>query len=398
MISNTRVEDAAPAGPRLRRPSLAWMCSAERIVRDRLARSGILVNDGESALGIRVHDTRFYRRILVGGSLGLGESYVDGWWDCEALDEMVAGLMRGADAGDNWTFGALAAMRRALRARVLNRQSVRSAARDVASHYDRDESLFRAMLDKRLVYSCAYWDRARTLDEAQEAKLELVCRKLDLRAGQRVLDLGCGWGGFARYAAERCGVHVVGVTVAPRQASAAADLCAGLPIEIRVQDYRDMSERFDRIVSLGMLEHVGYKNHRAFMSALRRCLAPDGVALVQVIGNRHSTTGIDAWMDRHVFPGAALPSVAQLGAAMEPLFVLEDWHNFGADYDRTLLAWHRNFECHWPELARRYDERFRRLWRYFLLSCAGAFRARHTQLWQLVLSPGGVAGGYRSPR
>lgn len=371
---------------------------AERLVRRQLERCGVAVDDVRADCAIRVRDARFHRRVFVDGSLGLGESYVDGWWDCDRLDELSARLMRVAAADGATPFRALAELGRALSARVLNRQSRRAAARDVAAHYDRDERLFRAMLDRRLVYSCAYWDGARDLDAAQEAKLELVCRKLELRPGQRLLDLGCGWGGLLRWAAERHGVSAVGVTLSPRQGATARQQSAGLPVEVRVQDYREVEGRFDRVVSIGMLEHVGHKNHRTFMQVVHRALAPDGLALVQVIGSRRSTTINDAWIDRHIFPGAVLPSVAQLGAAMEPLFVLEDWHNFGADYDRTLLAWHRNVERRWPELGERYDDRFRRMWRYYLLGCAGAFRARYTQLWQLVLSPRGVAGGYRSVR
>jgi len=188
------------------------------------------------------------------------------------------------------------------------------------------------------------------------------------------------------------------VTIAPLQAAAAERACAGLPIQVRVQDYRQITGRFDRIVSIGMLEHVGHKNWSTFMHVVRRCLAPDGLALVQVIGSRSANTGIDPWIDRHIFPGAVLPAVSQLGQALDPLFVLEDLHNFGADYDKTLCAWNTNFERNWAQLARRRDERFRRSWRYYLLSCAGAFRARRVQLWQLVLSPRGVAGGYRPLR
>ena len=371
---------------------------AERLVRARFARAGVPIDGGSAPFSVRVRDPRFFRRVLVGGSLGLGESYVDGWWECDALDELAARLLRTRDGTDGVWFGGARELGRALAARLANRQHAGRSAADVAGHYDRDDALFRAMLDKRMIYSCAWWRRADTLDDAQEDKLDLVCRKLGLRAGQRLLDLGWGWGGFARYVAERYGVRVVGVTIAARQAELAAQACAGLPVEIRVQDYRDVTGRFDRIVSLGMLEHVGHKNHATFMRVVHRCLASDGLALVQVIGNRTTTTCIDPWIDRYIFPNAVLPSVAQLGAAIEPLFVLEDWHNFGADYDRTLLAWRSNFDRHWPELSRRYEPRFARLWRYYLSSCAGAFRARRTQLWQLVLSPAGVPGGYDSIR
>jgi cyclopropane-fatty-acyl-phospholipid synthase len=253
------------------------------------------------------------------------------------------------------------------------------------------------------VYSCGYWKNATDLDAAQEAKLDLVCRKLGLAPGQRVLDIGCGWGEALKFAAERHGVHGVGVTVSEEQAQFARELCAGLPVEIRVQDYREVGkgdggERFDRIWSIGMFEHVGVKNYRAYFETVRRCLAADGLTLLHTIGGNLSTNHTDPWIAKYIFPNSMIPSAQQLAAASEGLFVIEDWHNFGADYDRTLMAWRANFDAAWPSLRERYGERFQRMWRFYLAASAATFRSRRDQLWQVVLSPSGVAGGYVAPR
>jgi len=350
--------------------------------------------DGPDPHDIRVHDPRLFGRVLAGGSLALGEAYMDGWWDCRRLDEFFARVLR-ARLDDRvrsrtWLWAAL-------KARLLNRQTLRRAARMARHHYDLGNDLYRRMLDRRMIYSCGFWSGARDLDEAQERKLELVCRKLGLGPGMRVLDIGCGWGGAARYAAERYGVEVVGITVSRRQAELAREVCAGLPVEIRLQDYREVTGTYDRIFSLGMFEHVGPRNHRAFMEVVRRCLAPDGLFLLHTIGGNRSVRRTEAWMDRYIFPGSVLPSARDIAGAAEGLFVLEDWHGFGPDYDRTLMQWYRNFLDGWNELKSRYDERFRRMWTYYLLSCAGSFRARRNQVWQVVLSSAGVVGGYRAP-
>lgn len=254
------------------------------------------------------------------------------------------------------------------------------------------------MLDKRMIYSCGYWESASTLDDAQKAKLDLVCRKLDLRPGMRILDIGCGWGGTAQYAAERYKVDVVGITVSQKQATFGKELCHGLPIDIRLQDYRDVEGSFDRILSIGMFEHVGCKNYRTFMRKVRGLLKDNGLFLLQTIGGNKSVTKTDPWIGRYIFPNSMLPSARQICSAIEGIFVLEDWHSFGGDYDRTLMQWFRNFDEGWDRLRKCYDDRFYRMWKYYLLSCAGSFRARSNQLWQLVLSPKGVFGGYRTPR
>ena len=249
-----------------------------------------------------------------------------------------------------------------------------------------------------MVYSCGYWHSASSLDEAQTHKLDLVCRKLQLKPGMKVLDIGCGWGGACKYIAENYGVKVVGITVSKEQVVLAREMCRGLPVEIRLQDYRKIDGTFDRIYSIGMFEHVGNKNYDAYMKAVRSCLREDGLFLLHTIGKNEICTCSDPWIDRYIFPGALIPSVIQISRSIEGVFVLEDWQNFGPDYDRTLMHWYRNFCENWSLIEKEYDERFYRMWTYYLLSCAGSFRARRNQVWQILLSPKGVSSGYRAAR
>ena len=359
-----------------------------------LERAGIPM-DGDERFAMRVHDERLWDRVVASQNLGLGEAYMDGWWDCDALDEFFARLI-GSDveAAFRPTPRMLAAVARSY---VVNAQRQRGAARNARHHYDMGNDLFERMLDKRMVYSCGYWAEADDLDAAQEAKLDLVCRKLELQPGLRLLDIGCGWGGFAQFAAERYGVSVVGISPAGNRVAVARQRCEGLPVEIQQCDYRQVRGSFDRIVSIGMLEHVGPGNLRRFFQACDALLARDGMMLHHMIGGLESRRSLDPWYDRYIFPGAVLPSIAQLAKAAEPSWVVEDLHAFGPDYDRTLLAWNANVEAAWPVLDA-YDERFRRMWRYYLLSCAGAFRARDMQLWQWVFRRKGLAPRYIAPR
>lgn len=351
--------------------------------------------DGSRAWDMQVNDTRLPSRVLARGSLGLGESYMDGWWDAPSLDGLLFRLL---DARIDERAHSLAEIWDALRAQLLNLQKGHRAFEVGERHYDLGNDLYRAMLGKRLVYSCGYWREADNLDDAQEAKLDLICRKLGLRPGMRVLDIGCGWGEALKFAAERYGVSGVGITISREQAAYARELCAELPIEIRVQDYREVEEPFDRILSVGMFEHVGVKNYRTYFEVARRCLSDDGLFLLHTIGGNQSVTHTDPWIGRYIFPNSMLPSAAQITTAVEDVFVVEDWHNFGTDYDLTLQAWRANIESAWDGLPARYDERFRRMWRYYLAASMAAFRSRRIQLWQLVLSPRGVRGGYIAPR
>ena len=362
---------------------------------DLLSLAGVEIN-GRNPWDIRVHNGNFYQRVLSEGSLGLGESYMDGWWDCGELDGFFYRIIR-ADLEHkvrmNWRL-----LLKALWARAFNLQSKRRAFQIGERHYDLGNDLFMNMLDKRMVYSCAYWKNARSLDTAQENKLELICRKIGLKDGMRVLDIGCGWGSFAKYAAEKYGTEVVGITVSKEQMALAKKRCKGLAVEIRLQDYRDIDEMFDRVVSVGMFEHVGYKNYSKFMRRVHKCLKDDGLFLLHTIGGNISVKVPEPWTNKYIFPNGMLPSISQIARAAEGLFVMEDWHNFSADYDRTLMTWYSNFKSSWDKIKANYDVRFYRMWKYFLLSSAGAFRARKNQLWQVVLSKSGVDGGYTSIR
>jgi cyclopropane-fatty-acyl-phospholipid synthase len=365
------------------------------IVQEILSSAGITLN-GDRPWDIQVRDERFYQRVLRDGSLGLGESYVDGWWECEHLDEFFAKIMPTQPKDKikkNWRLRC-----QILGALILNGGRRSTAFQIGERHYDSGNEIFKHMLDKRMVYSCAYWKYAKTLDDAQEDKLELICRKLGLKAGDRVLDVGCGWGSFAKYAAENYKVEVVGITVSKEQVSLGRELCRGLPVEIRLQDYRDMNERFDHIVSVGMLEHVGYKNYRTYMERVHTCLRDDGLFLLHTIGDNVSCVSVDPWLAEYIFPNSLIPSMKQITAAVEGLFIVEDLHNIGFNYDATLTSWFNNFDHNWVKLKGLYDQRFYRLWKYYLLSSAGTFRSRCLQVWQILLSKKGISGGYDSIR
>lgn len=357
--------------------------------------AGVEIN-GKEPWDIQVHDDRFYRRVISGAELGLGESYMAGWWDAEKVDEFIFKIVR-ADLQYKVKRNLKIVLELA-RFRLTNMQRKSRAFIIGRRHYDLGNELFRKMLDKRMNYSCAYWKNASSLDEAQENKLRLICDKLGLKAGMRVLDIGCGWGAFGKYAAENYGAEVTGITVSKEQVALGRELCKDLPVEFRLQDYREMNEKFDRIVSVGMIEHVGYKNYKDYFRVADRCLKDDGLFLLHTIGSPRSVKSTDPWTHRYIFPNGMLPSVAQLGKAVEGIFVMEDWHNFGADYDKTLMAWYDNFIQGWDLLKAKYSDTFFRMWKYFLLSSAGAFRARSNQLWQIVLSKNGIPGGYESIR
>jgi cyclopropane-fatty-acyl-phospholipid synthase len=366
--------------------------------RDRVAallRAADVEIDGGDPWDIRVHDGRFYDRVLAHGSLGAGEAYVDGWWDVEQLDEFFLRVHRARVDRELATAGMLAQV--AL-SRLRNLQGRRLSRRVAHQHYDLSNDLYVAMLGRTMQYTCAYYGPdggSSTLDEAQDRKLDLIARKLHLRPGMTVLELGGGFGGLAFHLAKHHGCRVVSYNISREQVEFARTWCEGLPVEFRLQDYREAASDtavYDRVASIGLLEHVGPKNYRHFFEIARSRLAPGGLAIVHTIGGNVSQTTTDRWIEKYIFPGGVIPSAPQITAASEGLLILEDWHNFGPDYDPTLMAWDANFRAHWPELRRNpaMDDRFYRMWRYYLNSTAGAFRARELNLWQLVLSRGDV--------
>ncbi|AMX03020.1 cyclopropane fatty acyl phospholipid synthase [Microbulbifer thermotolerans] len=339
--------------------------------------------NGDRPWDMRLHRAEALDEIVARHSLGLGETYMRGDWDVPSLDQffyriLTADLPRYIKPWRN--------AGRILRSYLINLQSRRRAFKVGEHHYDLGNDFYQAMLDSRMTYSCGYWREAKTLEEAQTAKLDLICRKLGLKPGMRLLDIGCGWGSLISYAAKNYGVECVGVTVSREQSNYIAETYADLPITVHLRDYRSLDQPFDRIASVGMFEHVGRKNHRTFMRVVKRCLKKDGLMLLHTIGKnlRHSTT--DPWIEKYIFPNGELPSAGQITDAADNLLVCEDMHNFGSDYEKTLLAWHANFERHWERFAEQYGQQFYRMWRYYLLSCAGAFRARYIQLWQWMFS------------
>jgi cyclopropane-fatty-acyl-phospholipid synthase len=369
------------------------VASTQERIRELLSSADIELNGGRP-WDIRVNDARFFQ-IAFGGSLAIGEAYMDGLWDCDRLDELVCRFRR-ANLEEKFRIGADGFQ--VIKAKLINLQN-RSRSYNVGYRvYDRAGHIFEHTLDSRMVYSCAYWKDASTLEEAQVAKLDLACRKLQLRPGMTVLDIGCGWSSFVKYAAEEYQVDVVGITVSKEQAAYGQKLCSGLPVEIRFQDYREVNGVFDRVFSAGMFEHVGYKNYRCFFETVHRRLKDEGLFLLHTIGGNQSLKAVDPWIHKYIFPNSLMPSCQQISVAIEDLFVMEDWHNFGADYDKTLMAWFMNFDRNWPKLREKYGERFYRMWKFYLLTCAGLFRSRKNHLWHIVLSKYGVLGGYESIR
>lgn len=371
------------------------MSKAKHVIESLLDQAGIKIN-GNNPWDIVVHNEDLYQRVLLQGNLGLGEAYMDGWWDSPQIDQFIYKILSSNVHAKINPLGMIPFVMKSL---ITNTQSRSRAFQIGEKHYDAGNDLYTTMLDSRMVYTCGYWKTATTLDQAQEDKLKLVCEKIGLKPGMRILDIGCGWGSFAKFAAEKYGVSVVGVTVSKEQVKLAQENCAGLPVEIRLQDYRDIkNEQFDHIVSLGMFEHVGYKNYRIYFEVAQRVLKDDGLFLLHTIGGRSSVHSTDRWIEKYIFTNSMIPSIAQIAKAVEKLFVIEDVHNFGQYYDLTLLEWHKNFVNGWPNIKDQYSERFYRMWVYYLLSCAGSFRARQNQLWQIVLSKEGVLGGYQSIR
>jgi len=357
--------------------------------------SGITIN-GDQKFDPQVHHPDLAKRVFGEGMIAMGESYMEGWWDCEALDEMITELMKGRNHTRLFNKKKMAIQ--ILKARLYNFQKKSRAFEVAEKHYDLGNDLFENMLDPTMNYSCGYWKEAQTLEQAQIAKMDLICRKAKLEPGMKVLDIGCGWGSLARYAVENYQVEMVAVTVSKEQKKLAEERCAGLPIEFVLQDYRDLTGQYDRIVSVGMFEHVGLKNYVDYFDKCNELLKSGGLFVLHTIGTNRSHKQSDPWIKKYIFPGGKIPSLAQISSSLEKHFVTEDVQNLGPDYDRTLMAWRENFLASYESLDDKYDERFFRMWMYYLNVSAGSFRSRYNQLFQLVLHKPFLAERYDSPR
>lgn len=372
-------EDAIDLGKTAKNTKWYLICEAL------LKHAGIKIN-GSNPFDIRVKNPDLFQRILQDGSLGLGESYMDGWWECDRPDEMITRIIR-ADL-ESHLKGNIKSLIDIASAKIFNLQSKKRAWIVGKEHYDLGNDLFREMLDPWMQYSCGYWKTSDNLFEAQNQKLKLICEKLQLEPGMTLLDIGCGWGGLAAFASRYYGVKVTGITISAEQQRMAQSRCSNLDVNILLEDYRDLNMQFDRIVSVGMFEHVGPKNHNKYFEVVNKNLSQDGIFLLHTIGSNKSKNNVDPWINKYIFPNGHLPSVRQIAAASEPYFVMEDWHNFGCDYDKTLMAWNARFQSVWHLLEENYSPRFCRMFTYYLNACAGAFRARNIQLWQIVFSRG----------
>lgn len=366
----------------------------KKIAEEILAHAEIQLN-GSRPWDIQVHNPELYQRVVSGGSIALGESYMDGWWDCEAPDQFFYKLIM---ARIDSKVVSLSSKINILKSKLLNMQTRLKSKKLVDNHYELSTDLFMSFLDPYNQYTCGYFKDTDDLDIAQEKKLDLICRKLQLSSKDKVLDIGCGWGGFAKFAAERYHCHVTGITISDKQMEYAKKSCAGLPVEFIKSDYRDYKGTHDKVVVCGMIEHVGYKNYRGLMQTVYDCLQEDGLFLLHTIGSNISVTTTDPWSNKYIFQNSMLPSAKNLTTAAEGLFVLDDWHSFGAFYDNTLMAWHRNFEKNWDSIKDSYDDRFYRMWVYHLLSCAASFRSNKSQLWQIVFSKKERQDSYQSIR
>ena len=366
-------------------------------VQELLSHAGITIN-GPNPWDIQVKDERFYDRVLSQANLGAGESYMDGWWECKDLDQLFYRIL---NAEIEKKIRPLHVLPLVVKSKVLNMQTVSKSKTVAQEHYDAGNDLYKIMLDKNMQYTCGYWKKAKNLDKAQEDKLDLVCKKLGLKKGMKVLELGGGFGGLARWMASKYGCEVTTYNISKEQVAYGREWCKGLKVTFMEADYREAAKlppkTFDRVVSIGMLEHVGHKNYKSFFQLISHNLKDEGIALVHSIASSKTVWFTDPWINKYIFPHGHLPSIKQIGGAIEGLFVMEDWHNFGADYDKTLMAWNANCVKGWPKIQDKYNERFYRMWRYYLLTCAGGFRARKMQLWQIVLTKKGMPGGYQRP-
>lgn len=375
-----------------------WNLAYQDKITGLLARADIKVHNSRLApprpWDVQVHNPKLFARILGEGTLGLGEAYMDGWWDCEQLDELFARALTAELASKVTTWSDRCFF---ILAYLTNRQIGKRLLATAASHYDIGNDLYQRMLDPRMIYTCGYWQDANNLEQAQQHKLELVARKLGLEPGMRVLDIGCGWGGAADYMAQHHGVEVVGITLSTEQIKLASERIDNVNVTIKLLDFRNLNEKYDRIYSLGMFEHIGFKNYSDYFRIVDQCLVDRGLFLLHTIGHRITSFKVDPWIDRYIFPNSILPSAELINRHASNYFTVEDWHCFGLDYHQTLLSWDHNCRAAWDDLPN-YPLRFRRMWHYFLMCSAGSFKARRNHLWQIVFSKGVCNEPYQTVR
>jgi cyclopropane-fatty-acyl-phospholipid synthase len=378
-VSSSRGSGALRAGASLARPRPG---GAERIVTRLFAAAGVAI-DGDRPWDVRVHDERFFRSVLVQGTLGFGESYMRGWWEADEVEELAYRLLR---ARLHWMSWALPPnLFRFLNAALVNRQSRSGSALLADRHYNLGNDLFSAFLGAHKSYSCALFDGTNSLDTAQLLKMERLCQLLQLREGDHLLDVGGGWGAFAHHAASRYGCGVTSINIADEQIRYARQLCAGLPAEVVRCDYRDLTGTYDKVAVIAMLTHVGASNYRRFMSVVHHCLAEGGTMLIETLGSRLPKINCEPWADRYIFPGGVVPALRQIDRAAAGLFTRRYVAEFGDHYIPTLRAWNANLQAAWPVLGQRYPDTTRLMLEYFFLTVAGAFRAGYLRYWHILM-------------
>jgi cyclopropane-fatty-acyl-phospholipid synthase len=342
---------------------------------------------------VHVRDERFFRRCVLSGDIGLAESFMAGEWDTPDLAEVVSWFILNDGAKKP---GALLRMGNALLHRLRANDLVRSR-RNIAAHYDLSNEFFALFLDATMTYSSALFRHAETLEQAQYAKIDRLCRMLELQPKDRVLEIGTGWGAFSRYAAKHYGCHVTTITISRQQYEWAQQRMREEGLEDRIDlqflDYRNVTGRYDKIVSVEMIEAVGYEYYDTFFGRLDELLTPNGMIALQAITSPESRfegirNGVD-FIQKHIFPGGLIPSVGALMESMQDVtdFTVRDLFDFGDSYAHTLQLWSDNFESNLDRVrALGFDEVFLRKWRYYLMYCKAAFQMRHISVVQLLLS------------
>lgn len=363
----------------------------EKKAKQILRQSGINLN-GNRPWDIQVNDPTVFREVILKGSLGFGDSYAAEKWDVKQIDTMFEKLLLSNTKHSLNVIDVLQSIQSA----IINTQAGKRAFQVGHKHYDIGNEMYSFMLGESMGYSCGmYANDTDTLTVAQYNKFDSLCRKLQLRPGMKVLEIGAGWGTFARHAAKNYGVEVVGLTVSKEQKAFAEERCKGLPVKFLLVDYQKLSKRynnyFDRVVSIEMIEAVGKKNFRKYFEIIEASLKADGLfGLQAIIG----TGEVDSFISTRIFPNGRLPSPQDIVNKTKNLLQIKHWESFGTDYDKTLLAWESNFRKNWNKISQLtdtsgeflYDTKFYRMWRYYLLCCAATFRIGFNDVAQIIMS------------